>query len=415
MVLFLFGLIFSAHAFSLPLCIHESGGSEEDGPMLINYEKFGPPQRDLDSDALTLGLAALLPILRPFPKSESPSGNLGSQLVASDSAEQGFDLYPGTGFPKTAFEYAKMVEPELGVPPRIDLGEAVEIPLYVDGVQTYGNLGRFCDNPTYLGKETISGSTLQRYQGRRAGGEPLSEVIWISFGRNSSPNHEYVIGSVQMIGYNKKTGATAFFESSDNLAPWVTLDEETLRMRGVMPWIDDPEEFNRAFVTPGRVQCVECHQADPFITDAFINAAKIPGTDQNVVPILNENSPYYVIGGENWDMRTIYIEGNGCFECHRVGMSTLELFVRNGWDPNQHMPPYDPGSLAEDFQELLNAWESGPQNVPGAEWMIPPARGQDRQVVGDDYPFKASFNGPGGSDRKILKKPSGSKFLPTTD
>ena len=35
----------------------------------------------------------------------------------------------GWNFPKTAFDYAKLVEPHLGVPPKIDLGEAVEIPL----------------------------------------------------------------------------------------------------------------------------------------------------------------------------------------------------------------------------------------------------------------------------------------------
>ena len=34
---------------------------------------------------------------------------------------------PAYGFPKTAYEYAKMVEPELGVPPRVDLGKSVEI------------------------------------------------------------------------------------------------------------------------------------------------------------------------------------------------------------------------------------------------------------------------------------------------
>ena len=306
------------------------------------------------------------------------------------------------GFPATATEYAKMVEPDLGVPPRIDLDQSVEIPLYVNGVQTYGNLGRACDNPSVLGKDTVSGSTLQRYEGRTADGKPLPDVVWVSFGRNSSHRHDKVVGSVQMIGYNKKTGATAFFESGDEISPWVTLDEGTLRMRGVMPWIDQPSEFDKAFrpPTPNAPQCVQCHQADPFITSPFINAAKIPGTKQNVVPILDEDSPYYVIGGENWDMRTIHIEGNGCFECHRVGMSTMELFVSTGWDPNKHMPPRDPGSLANDLKELLEAWRTGPARVTGAawiegaEWIIPPARGVASQVVGDDYPSKAGFNAP---------------------
>lgn len=306
------------------------------------------------------------------------------------------------GFPATATEYAKLVEADLGVPPRIDLGQSVEIPIYVNGVQAYGNVGHASDNPSRLGKDTVSGSTLQRYEGRTADGKRLPDVVWVSFSRNSSRSHEKVIGSVQMIGYNRKTGATAFFESSDRIAPWVTLDEGTFRMRGVMPWIDQPAEFDKAFrpPPPNAPQCVQCHQADPFITNSFINAAKIPGTNENVVPILDENSPYYVIGGEHWDMRTMHIKGNGCFECHRVGMSTLELFVSNGWDPNKYMPPDDPGSLANDLTALREAWHKGPMLVKGAEWIIPPARGAGRQVVGDDYPYKARFNEPGPKIKK---------------
>ena len=68
------------------------------------------------------------------------------------------DYKKSHNFPDTAYEYAKMVESELRVPPKVDLDKSVEIPIYVDGVQKYGNLGLSCDNPTRLGKETISGS-----------------------------------------------------------------------------------------------------------------------------------------------------------------------------------------------------------------------------------------------------------------
>lgn len=307
----------------------------------------------------------------------------------------------GWHFPETAIEYARMVEDELGVPPRIDLSESIEIPLYVNGVQTYGNLGRSCDNYSLLGKETVSGSVLQRDEGRTANGQPLPDVIWVSFGRNSTRNPDLVLGSVQMIGYNRKTGATAFFESCDQIHPWVTLDKKTLRMRGIMPWIDNPAEFNKAYVVPApnRPQCVQCHQADPFITNSFINAARIPGTQEPVVPILDEKAPYYVIGGQNWDMRTLHIEGNKCFDCHRVGMSTMTMFMENGWNPNSHMPPNAPGSLAQELEQLLEAWKKGPASVKGASWIIPPAAGKPSQAVGDDYPHKAGFNRPARSDK----------------
>ena len=309
----------------------------------------------------------------------------------------------GNGFPKSAYQYARLVEPELGVPPKVNLDKAVEIPIYVAGVQKYGNLGHSCDNPTRLGKETVSGSVIQRYEGRTAEGKPLPDVVWVAFGRNSSDDPKDVIGSVQMIGYNRRTGATAFFESSDRIDPWVNLDERTLRMRGTLPWIDDPKEFDRAFVPPGNTQCVECHQADPFITNTFINGAKIPGTNDAVVPVLDDDSPYYVIGGENWDMRTIHIEDNSCFDCHRVGQNTLKLFMNNGWDPNKHMPPNAPGSLSDDLRELLKVWGDGPDNVDGAEWIIPPSQGRKRQVVGDDYPHQSAFNKPDLDHKKFSK------------
>lgn len=321
-------------------------------------------------------------------------------------------------FPGSAFEYAALIEPILGVPPKIDLGAGVEIPLYVDGVPGHGLLGDDCINPSRLGKGCISGSVVQRYEGRRADGTPLPEVVWVSFGRNASYEYDgkmHINGSVQMIGHNKETGATAFFESSDKIGPWATVDE-THRLRGEMPWIDDPEEFNRAFKTPRTVQCVECHQNDPFIHNSFIDAALLPGTEETVIPKITERTrdmefdlPYFVIRGETWDMRTIHIEGNKCMGCHRVGMGTAKLFMQYGWDPNKHMPPHDPGSLAEDWQELLDCWEATPEETPGCEWVIPPGGDDLGRVVGNDYPYKSAFNTVGhaaetGGAGKLSKK-----------
>ena len=327
-------------------------------------------------------------------------------LAAKDGTAYGAD-----DFPATAFEYARMVEPQLGVPPRIDLGEGVEIPLYVDGVQMRG-YRKSCDNPSRLGKGCISGSVLQRYEGRTRDGRPLPDVVWVSFGRNSSHTFRgrlYLLGSVQMIGYDERTGATAFFESSDAIGPWASVDPETNRLTGVMPWIDDPDAFNRAFRTPGKLQCVQCHQNDPFIHNSFIDAAKMPGSDEIVVPRIRtwerdmeHDLPYYVIGGENWDMRTIHIEGNGCLDCHRIGMGTAKLFIRYGWDPNEHMPPKSPGSRSADWNALLECWENRPENTPGCEWVIPPTGDSPGRVVGDDYPYKAAFNQPG---REALDQP----------
>ena len=117
---------------------------------------------------------------------------------------------------------------------------------------------------------------------------------------------------------------------------------------------------------------------------------------------MQRDLPYYVIGGENWDMRTIHIADNGCIECHRIGMGTAKLFIGHGWDPNKHMTPKSPGSLSEDWKALLECWENGPENTPGCEWVIPPTGDSLGRVVGDDYPYKAAFNQPG---REALDQP----------
>lgn len=318
-------------------------------------------------------------------KTKTTAGNsTGNTTAGAQATRMESDM------PKTAIAYARMCEFELGVPPKIILDEAVEIPIFIDGEQVYGNYPT-CDNPVLIGKSTVSGSVIQRYEGRTAEGVKLPHVVWVAFGRNSSSSPARVVGSVQMIGYNTQTGATAFFESGDQIAPWVSLDKVTWRMRGTMPWIDDPKEFNQAFV-PAPMQCVQCHQSDPFITNSFITAAKIPGTNEPVIPLLAADSPYHVIGGSHWDMRTIRIKGNACFDCHRVGMKTIELFTASGWNVNEHMPPDDPGSLSDDYEQLLTAWQQGRGKTGGSEWIIPPSKGSSTQTVGDDYPYQAAFN-----------------------
>ena len=343
-------------------------------------------------------------------------------LVIGWSAESGCRPPNNShGIHGTAMEYVRMIEPELGVPPKVDCGDGVEIPIYVDGEKFTGDPGiHCCDNPSLQMGDCMSGSSLQRYEGRTREGQPLPHVVWVSFARHDGRDNVFgtdVGDSVQMIGYNKKTGATAFFESGDN-SKWTYVDPDTNRLLGKLPWIDEPEAFNRAFRAPGSIQCVECHQADPFIHNPFIDAAKLPGSNEPVVPrIKDDHAPYYVIGASDWDMRTIHVEGNSCLDCHRMGMKTIEEFVEDGWEPNEHMPPRKPGSLKEDFEELLEVWIKGPENVPGAEWIIPPAGDCDKQIVGEDYPYKAEFNKPelgrlAGRDREPRRIPEPSADSP---
>ncbi|MDE0421705.1 MAG: hypothetical protein OXK76_12580 [Gammaproteobacteria bacterium] len=321
------------------------------------------------------------------------------------------------GRSSSAHAYARLIEPDLGVPPVVDCGAGVEQPIYVNGAKIQGDPGLHqCDNPSLQVGDCMSGSSVQRYVGKDADGSTRHDVVWVSFCRHDGRGDDfgYDIGdSVQMIGYNKVTGATAFFESADN-REWTYVDPETNRLMGRLPGIDDPEAFDRAYVR-AQTQCVACHQADPFIHNPFIDGAKRPHAPNHpVVPRVGgrkskSNTPYYVIGGGDWDMRTIHIEGNECLNCHRIGMKTVEEFMGDHWHPDQHMPPYDPGSLTEDFEELLTCWTNGPDNTPGCDWIIPPAGDCPSQVVGDDYPHKQRFNQPNRKELEWTERPAFTK------
>lgn len=297
--------------------------------------------------------------------------------------------------PDSARAYAAMCEFELGVAPTVDCGAGVVLPITVDDVEVFETPGLHgCDNASLQVGDCMPGSSLQRYQGRNADGTLKPDAVWVSFCRHDGRDvgQDYDIpDSVQLIGYNYETGASCFFESGDN-SPWTHVGENN-RLLGVLPGPDDPE-FDQAYTVPG-VQCVQCHQADPFNHNPWIKGARLPEDPrQPVLPVVpGPNPPYYVIGGPDWDMRTIHIEGNGCLGCHRIGMDTLAEYTGDHWDPNEHMPPHDPGSLAADYQELVACWENGPENTPGCDWVIPPAGECDAGVVGDDYPFAATrFN-----------------------
>ncbi len=357
--------------------------------------------------ATTIALGSSAIGLIAGPESDRASYSLPNVARSETGLKDNFEN-TSDGVFKSASEYAKLIEPHLGVPPMVDLRDGIEIPIFVEGQKFTGDPGiHCCDNPSLQMGDCMSGSVLQRHEGRTADGKPLSHVVWVSFGRHDGRGSLHniddadMLHSVQMIGYNRQTGATAFFESGDN-RKWVKVDPKTNSLIGKLPGVGEPKAFNRAFSTPGGVQCVQCHQADPFIHNPFIDAAKLPSGKTVVPKIADLEAPYFVVGASDWDIRTIYIEGNSCFDCHRIGMKTVEEFIGDGWDPNHHMPPRKPGSLREDFKELLAAWKSGPENKSIYDWIIPPVgKLKENRVVGDDYPHKSDFNRP---DLRVLGK-----------
>lgn len=299
--------------------------------------------------------------------------------------------------PKTALEYVAMCEPELGVPPEFDCAAGVTLPITVDGVEVTGPVPNYtCDAPSLQEGECFPGSTINRLMGRTREGVERPDVVWVQFCRNEGMVNDQgevslFFTGAQLIGYNYESGATCFFELNvGSQEQWVSRDENN-RAMGVLPSFDDPS-FDQAFVPPGDVQCVQCHQNDPFIHHPWVDSARLPSNpSESVLPSLPADAPYYIVGGASRDMRTIHIEGNACLTCHRMGMETDMLFRANGLHANQFMPPSNPGSMASDYQELLDCWENGPENTPGCEWRLPPGGECAERPAGDAYPNAAEY------------------------
>ena len=48
---------------------------------------------------------------------------------------------------------------------------------------------------------------------------------------------------------------------------------------------------------------------------------------------------------------------------------------------NDFMPPYEPGALSDDYEELIQCWINGPENTEGCDWIIPPGGDCGSQVL----------------------------------
>ena len=291
--------------------------------------------------------------------------------------------------PETASEYAAMCLPHVGVPPTVDCGAGVRIPIHVDGVEVFESPGyRQCDTPDFKGNCNV-GSRIGRVQGKAADGSPLDDVVWAWFCRSAGRDlFEKGVASVQMIGHNKTTGATCFFESPDGKGDliqgreYLHMDERGL-LAGKLPG-PDYEDFNRAWIPPPPgVQCAQCHQNNAFLHDPWIDSARLPSNpSETVLPgWVDPEAPYWVVGGTHWDLRTPHIEGNACLDCHRAPTRTASLLEAGRVHVNEFMPPRRPGSLKADYEALLACHDQGPANTPGCDWLIPPGGGCEARIV----------------------------------
>jgi hypothetical protein len=292
--------------------------------------------------------------------------------------------------PETATEYASLCYEHVGTIPEIDCGDGVRIPIFVGGKEVFEDPDPGQCDSTDFKKNCRVGSRIGRLEGRDADGAPVPDVVWVYFCRSAGRElFEKGIVSVQMIGHNTETGATCFLESPDavgNLvqAEYLHFDDDGL-LDSTLPG-PGSAEFDRAWIPPPLgVECTKCHENDAFIHNPWIDGARLPSDpSEPVLPeVAGPDSPYFVLGGADWDLRTVHIEKNGCVSCHRVPVDIARIFAFSGNQVNKFMPPHEPGSLAEDYAALLSCRKQGPAKTPGCEWVIPPGGGCEGGVVSE--------------------------------
>ena len=87
--------------------------------------------------------------------------------------------------PINTTEYADMCIDHVGVPPTVDCGDGVPIPIFVNGISVDEDqpMGE-CDHTDFKGGCHI-GSRVGRLEGTDLSGEPMPEVIWVYFCRSA--------------------------------------------------------------------------------------------------------------------------------------------------------------------------------------------------------------------------------------
>ncbi|MAJ43567.1 MAG: hypothetical protein CMF96_02335 [Candidatus Marinimicrobia bacterium] len=299
--------------------------------------------------------------------------------------------------PLNTTEYANMCMEYLGVPPTIDCGEGVHIPIYVNGNEVYSDQpDGYCDDPDFKGTCKV-GSRIGRVEGIDINGNPIPEVVWVYFCRSAGQEifEDFGVVSVQMIGYNINNGATCFFESpdavNDNIqSNYLWFNEDGL-LDGTLPSFGTTE-FDQVFHSPtvSGANCMSCHNSDPFIHDPWIDNAKLPNNlNETVVPKYEYDGidlPYFAVGGygSQFSNASIHIEENNCLNCHRSSMElAVNIFDGNGNVlVNEFMPPYDHGSLSEDYNELIECFLDSPENTQNCNWLIPPGGNCNSEIIG---------------------------------
>ena len=190
-----------------------------------------------------------------------------------------------------------------------------------------------CDAPQFIYSLCEPNAVDGRTNGPRVASRVNEEgTHWVLLCRKSL-DEEGIYNDIAMLGHNPYTGKTCFFQNAlyarkDGLhVPHPADDVESARspQTSTSLWRGIQGGFGSG------IECVECHDSDPFIHTPWIDGAKDENGDP-VIPIMGiddgftqgfNEAPYTLIDteGQGWTMPEMLTspEAAPCTKCHRIG------------------------------------------------------------------------------------------------
>ena len=190
-----------------------------------------------------------------------------------------------------------------------------------------------CDNPQFIYSSCEPNAVTGRTNGPRvASRENEQGTHWVLLCRKAK-TEEGEYNDIAMIGHNPYTGKTCYFQNAlysqtDGLHiphPGDKVDSTASPQQSESLWRGIQGGYGSG------IECVECHDSDPFIHTPWIDGALdskgdpiIPkmGIDDGFTEGFNE-APYSLVdlAGQGWTMPKVLTspEARACTKCHRIG------------------------------------------------------------------------------------------------
>lgn len=137
-------------------------------------------------------------------------------------------------------------------------------------------------------------------------------------------------GDIAVIQYNRKNGATCFYQALGNQSHGNMVGGHTAPNAPEKP-VKAPSNGTQSTLwlppsTTAGIGCGGCHDNGPFIRSPYLNQVQgtnaLPGSDDFG---FNKNQPYAFVGKDfaSWKAFKVEVEENECNGCHRMGVNNV--------------------------------------------------------------------------------------------